>query len=82
MATESIDEAEERGFTVVRTIPLEKTSFTQGLEILNGSIYQSSGLYGESRISEIDTCKAGILSEKWKSMIHTSQKELRFMTNQ
>ena len=63
MASESIDEAEERGFTVVRTIPLEKTSFTQGLEILNGSIFQSSGLYGESRISEIDLQSGNIIRE-------------------
>ena len=34
MASDSIDEAEERGFKVVRTIPLEETSFTQGLEVL------------------------------------------------
>ena len=50
MASDSIDEAEEKGFKVVRTIPLEETSFTQGLEVLDGSIFQSSGLYGLSLI--------------------------------
>ena len=63
MASDSIDEAEERGFKVVRTIPLEETSFTQGLEVLGGSIFQSSGLYGESRLSEIDLQSGNIIRE-------------------
>ena len=63
MASESIDEAEEREFQVVRTIPLEETSFTQGLEVLDGSIFQSSGLYGESRLSEIDLQSGNIIRE-------------------
>ena len=61
MASDSIDEAEERGFKVVRTIPLEETSFTQGLEVRNGSIFQSSGLYGESRLTEIDLQSGNII---------------------
>ena len=63
MASESIDEAEEREFRVVRAIPLEETSFTQGLEVLDGSIFQSSGLYGESRLSEIDLQSGNIIRE-------------------
>ena len=63
MASDPIDEAEERGFKVVRTIPLEETSFTQGLEVLDGSIFQSSGLYGESRLSEIDLQSGNIIRE-------------------
>ena len=63
MASESIDEAEERAFRVVRAIPLEETSFTQGLEVLDGSIFQSSGLYGESRLSEIDLQSGNIIRE-------------------
>ena len=63
MASDSIDEAEERGFKVLRTIPLQETSFTQGLEVLDGSIFQSSGLYGESRISEIDLLSGNIIRE-------------------
>ena len=60
-ASDSIDEAEERGFKVVRTIPLEETSFTQGLEVRNGSIFQSSGLYGASRLTEIDLQSGNII---------------------
>ena len=63
MASESIDEAEEKGFKVVRTIPLEETSFTQGLEIMDGSIFQSSGLYGGSNLREIDLQSGNIIRE-------------------
>ena len=63
MASDSIDKAEERGFEVVRTIPLGETSFTQGLEVLDDSIFQSSGLYGESRLSEIDLQSGNIIRE-------------------
>ena len=63
MASESIDEAEEKGFKVVRTIPLEETSFTQGLEVLDGSIFQSSGLYGGSNLREIDLQNGNIIRE-------------------
>ena len=63
VASEPIDEAEERGFEVIRTLPLQQTSFTQGLEVLDESIFQSSGLYGESRLSEIDLQSGNILRE-------------------
>ncbi|MGB1559658.1 MAG: glutaminyl-peptide cyclotransferase [Candidatus Thalassarchaeaceae archaeon] len=63
LASEPIDEAEERGFEVIRTVPLQQTSFTQGLEVLDESIFQSSGLYGESRLSEIDLQSGNILRE-------------------
>ena len=63
MASDSIDQAEEKGFKVVRSIPLEETSFTQGLEVLGGSIFQSSGLYGESRLSEINLQSGNIIRE-------------------
>ena len=63
MASDSIDQAEEKGFKVVRSIPLEETSFTQGLEVLDGSIFLSSGLYGESRLSEINLQNGNIIRE-------------------
>ena len=63
MASDSIDQAEEKGFKVVRSISLEETSFTQGLEVLDGSIFLSSGLYGESRLSEINLQSGNIVRE-------------------
>ena len=47
MASDSIDEAEEKGFKVVRTIPLEETSFTQGLEVLMGRFSRAPASMGD-----------------------------------
>ncbi|MEC7695276.1 MAG: glutaminyl-peptide cyclotransferase, partial [Candidatus Thermoplasmatota archaeon] len=51
---ENSGEVENRGMKVLEIAPHDPTSFTQGLEIWNGSLIESSGLYGNSRISEID----------------------------
>jgi len=63
LASEAKYEAEERDFEVIRTISLEEPSFTQGLEVLNGSIYQSSGLYGSSHLREIDIESGEVLRQ-------------------
>ncbi len=51
---ENSGEVEIRRMEVLEIAPHDPTSFTQGLEIWNGSLIESSGLYGNSRISEID----------------------------
>ena len=45
-----------RNFTidVVDVVPHNATSFTQGLEMFDGNMLESSGLYGKSRLSEVD----------------------------
>lgn len=46
-------------FTVVRTYPHSKEDFTEGLELYNGYLYESTGLEGKSLIkkSELNTGK-------------------------
>lgn len=39
---------------VVRTLPHDKTSFSQGLIIENGQLYEGTGHYGESRLRLLD----------------------------
>jgi len=55
--------AEERDIEIVRTLPHNQSSFTQGLEVLDNSIFESSGLYGHSRISEIDSKNGEIIRQ-------------------
>ena len=45
-----------RNFTidVLEVVPHNGTSFTQGLEMFDGNMLESSGLYGESRLTEVD----------------------------
>ena len=39
---------------MLEIVPHNATSFTQGLEMFNGNMLESSGLYGKSRLSEVD----------------------------
>lgn len=41
-------------FTIVETLPHDTGAFTQGLEIDNGRLFESTGLVGRSSIREID----------------------------
>ena len=63
MAEGSNQNAEERGIEIFRTLPHDQSSFTQGLELQGSSIFESSGLYGHSRISEIDTQNGEIIRQ-------------------
>ncbi len=44
----------ERPFTVLATYPHQTTSFTQGLEFNQGSLYESTGLNGQSRLMRVN----------------------------
>ena len=63
MADGSNQNAEEREVEILRTLPHDQSSFTQGLELQGSSIFESSGLYGHSRISEIDTQNGEIIRQ-------------------
>jgi glutaminyl-peptide cyclotransferase len=39
---------------VIRTIPKDATGFTQGLEVRDGKLYESVGLYGQSEMRIVD----------------------------
>ena len=47
------------GYEVVSRLRFDRANFTQGLEIFDGRLYVSSGLYGESMIRVYD-------SPRWK----------------
>tara|TARA_Y100000588_G_scaffold228268_1_gene241982 strand:+ start:65 stop:970 length:906 start_codon:yes stop_codon:yes gene_type:complete len=51
---ETSPEAQERHIEILKIIPHDTSSFTQGLEISKGSLFESSGLYGHSKLIEID----------------------------
>ena len=63
MAEGSKQNAEERDVEILRTLPHNSSSFTQGLEVMESSIFESSGLYGYSRISEIDSHNGEIIRQ-------------------
>src|SRR5690606_23241073 len=56
--------------TVVADYPHDSDAYTQGLEIHDGRLYESTGLYGKSRIAIIDMTTGEItrrvaLPTKW-----------------
>ena len=50
---------------ILDSTPHDHTSFTQGLELTEGRFLESSGLYGHSRISEIDIDSGEIVRQIW-----------------
>src|SRR5215469_14963046 len=38
------------GYKVINTYPHDKTSYTEGLTLVDGSIYEGTGLYGHSKL--------------------------------
>ena len=53
-SSENFDNAVESSIVVVDTIAHDSNSFTQGLEYYNGTLLESSGLYGSSSIREVN----------------------------
>ena len=48
-------------YELVNTYPHDITSYTQGLEFYNGTLYESTGQYGESKLRALDYQKGKIL---------------------
>ncbi len=53
-ASPGVEGVDERQLTILRSIPHDTTSFTQGLEIHNGSILESTGIWGHSKLRELN----------------------------
>ncbi len=49
---------------VRRTLPHDPTSFTQGLVIAGGELYESRGQYGESSLRRLDRATGRVLAER------------------
>lgn len=48
-------------FEIVEEIPHDTSAFTQGLELTNGRLFESTGLVGESTIREVDPVNGSVL---------------------
>jgi glutaminyl-peptide cyclotransferase len=62
-ASESDDSAEERMISVIETVSHDHDAFTQGLEIFNGILFESTGLYGHSGLRKVDTNDGSVISQ-------------------
>jgi glutaminyl-peptide cyclotransferase len=46
---------------VIRVYPHDETAFTQGLLLYDGKLYESTGLYGESQLREVDLASGEVM---------------------
>ena len=60
-SSENIEIAEESMIVVVDTIAHDSSSFTQGLEYYNGTLFESSGLYGSSSLREVNPVNGDVI---------------------
>tara|TARA_B100000945_G_C20387427_1_gene600469 strand:+ start:528 stop:1487 length:960 start_codon:yes stop_codon:yes gene_type:complete len=60
-SSENIEIAEESMIVVVDTIAHDSSSFTQGLEYYNGTLFESSGLYGSSSLREVNPVNGEVI---------------------
>ncbi|MES2659463.1 MAG: glutaminyl-peptide cyclotransferase [Verrucomicrobiota bacterium] len=51
-------------YQIVSTRPHDATSFTQGLQLLDGRLFESAGQYGESALREIDPATGKVLRKR------------------
>ncbi len=47
---------------VVRAVPHDPGAFTQGLELIDGTLFESTGVYGESSLRRVDLASGDVLS--------------------
>jgi len=61
ISTETNNEPIQLGYLVVAEYPHDSAAFTQGLEFVNGRLYESTGLYGQSSLRENDLETGNVL---------------------
>jgi glutaminyl-peptide cyclotransferase len=51
------------GYRILRTYPHDPTSYTEGLTVSEGALYEGTGLYGRSRLRRLDLASGRVLQE-------------------
>lgn len=52
------------GYTVVKTFPHDRNAFTQGLQVVDGTFYEGTGLEGQSSIRHVDITTGKVLQQQ------------------
>ncbi len=52
------------GYQIVSTRPHDGTAYTQGLQLLNGRLFESTGQYGDSTVRELEPATGEILRKR------------------
>lgn len=51
-------------FKVVRTFPHDRSSYTEGLVLSSGELYEGTGLYGRSKLRKLDLATGRVIEER------------------
>ena len=57
-------------YAVVRALPHDDRAFTQGLEIVNGVLYEGTGIVGQSTIRRVDLTSGKVLQKRETAVPH------------
>lgn len=52
------------GYQIVSTLPHDATAYTQGLQLIGGRLFESTGQYGESTVRELEPATGKILRKR------------------
>ena len=55
---------DQLGYQIISTRPHDATAYTQGLQLLDSRLFESTGQYGESTVREIAPATGGILRKR------------------
>jgi glutamine cyclotransferase len=62
-AAKAAPTVEQFSYQIVRSHPHDPTSFTQGLTIADGQLYEGTGLYGQSSLRRVDLATGAALQQ-------------------
>lgn len=57
-------EPDKLGYQIISTRPHDGTSYTQGFQLLNGRLFETSGQYGESTVREVEPATGKIIRKR------------------
>ena len=55
--------AQNYSYSIVQVYPHDTSAFTEGLVFVNGSLYESTGLYGDSTLRQVDLLSGEVLQK-------------------
>ena len=55
---------DQLGYQIISTRPHDPTAYTQGLQLKDGRLFESTGQYGESTLREIEPATGKVLRKR------------------
>jgi glutaminyl-peptide cyclotransferase len=72
-ATSAVPARDTSGYEIIKTYPHDGTAFTQGLIYVDGTLYESTGLNGQSSIRKVDLATGKVLQKQSVDPAHFAE---------